>query len=43
MKYKAIISSDWNECLAPTGPFDPIAFVYPEIKPRLKHNLHKVY
>ncbi len=35
MKYKAIISSDWNECLAPTGPFDPIAFVYPELKPDL--------
>jgi 2-hydroxy-3-keto-5-methylthiopentenyl-1-phosphate phosphatase len=24
--YTAIISSDWNECLAPTGPFDPIVF-----------------
>ncbi|MDR3604935.1 MAG: hypothetical protein P4L38_09915, partial [Syntrophaceae bacterium] len=35
MKYKAIISSDWNECLAPTGPFDPIAFAYPELKPGL--------
>ncbi|MGC8605262.1 MAG: hypothetical protein ACP5VS_16465 [Desulfomonilaceae bacterium] len=35
MKYKALISSDWNECLAPTGPFDPIAFVYPTLKPEL--------
>lgn len=29
-KYTALISSDWNECLAPCGPFDPIAFAYPE-------------
>ncbi len=35
MKYRAIISSDWNECLAPTGPFDPIAFVYPSLKAEL--------
>lgn len=35
MKYKAIISSDWNECLAPSGPFDPIAFAYPSLKPEL--------
>ncbi|MGA8833078.1 MAG: hypothetical protein WB554_15865 [Desulfomonilaceae bacterium] len=35
MRYKAIISSDWNECLAPSGPFDPIAFAYPELKPDL--------
>jgi 2-hydroxy-3-keto-5-methylthiopentenyl-1-phosphate phosphatase len=26
-----MISSDWNECLAPCGPFDPIAFAYPEL------------
>jgi hypothetical protein len=31
-KYKGMISSDWNECLAPCGPFDPIAFAYPELK-----------
>jgi hypothetical protein len=30
-KYKAIVSSDWNECLAPTGPFDFISFNYPEL------------
>jgi len=29
-RYDGMISSDWNECLAPCGPFDPIAFVYPE-------------
>ena len=28
-KYKAIISSDWNQCLAPCGPFDPIIYNYP--------------
>ncbi len=34
--YEAVISSDWNECLSPMGPFDPIVFAYPEIKPDLK-------
>jgi hypothetical protein len=29
--YHAIVSSDWNECLAPCGPFDCISFVYPEL------------
>ena len=33
--YRAIISADWNECLAPCGPFDYIAFTYPELKPAL--------
>ena len=33
--YNGIISSDWNECLAPCGPFDPIAFAYPELKAEL--------
>jgi 2-hydroxy-3-keto-5-methylthiopentenyl-1-phosphate phosphatase len=31
-KYNGMISSDWNECLAPCGPFDPIAFVYPDLE-----------
>jgi len=31
-EYTALISSDWNECLAPCGPFDPVAFAYPQIK-----------
>lgn len=31
--YKAIVSSDWNECLAPCGPFDVISFNYPELTP----------
>ncbi len=34
-KYKGMISSDWNECLAPCGPFDPIAFAYPELEAEL--------
>jgi 2-hydroxy-3-keto-5-methylthiopentenyl-1-phosphate phosphatase len=33
--YKGMISSDWNECLAPCGPFDPIAFAYPELDAEL--------
>jgi hypothetical protein len=28
---KGIISSDWNQCLAPCGPFDPIIYNYPEL------------
>ncbi len=35
MKYKAIVSSDWNECLTPSGPFDPISFTYPDLEPEL--------
>jgi 2-hydroxy-3-keto-5-methylthiopentenyl-1-phosphate phosphatase len=30
-KYRALISSDWNECLAPSGPFDFISFTYPSL------------
>lgn len=29
--FKGIISSDWNQCLAPCGPFDPIIYSYPEL------------
>lgn len=29
-KPRVIISSDWSECLSPNGPFDPIAFSFPE-------------
>jgi 2-hydroxy-3-keto-5-methylthiopentenyl-1-phosphate phosphatase len=35
-KYKGIVSSDWSECLSPNGPFDPIAFNYPELESDLK-------
>jgi len=34
--YKAIISSDWSECLAPGSPFDFISFNYPELTTRLE-------
>jgi hypothetical protein len=34
-KYRAIVSADWNQCLAPCGPFDYIAFTYPEMKAAL--------
>jgi 2-hydroxy-3-keto-5-methylthiopentenyl-1-phosphate phosphatase len=34
-KYRAMISSDWNECLAPCGPFDFISFTYPHLEPEL--------
>ncbi len=29
-QYRAIISSDWNGCLAPCGPFDGIAHSFPQ-------------
>jgi len=35
LSYKAIVSSDWNECLAPCGPFDCIAFNQPELETQL--------
>ncbi len=33
--YRAVFSSDWSECLSPNGPFDPLWFSYPELKPDL--------
>lgn len=33
--WRGIVSSDWNECLCQSTPFDPITFVYPELSPRL--------
>lgn len=30
-KYRALISSDWNECLSPSRPFDVISFSYPSL------------
>lgn len=35
-KYRAIFSTDWSECLSPTGPFDFISFIYPKLEPDLK-------
>ncbi len=40
--YTAIISSDWNECLAPTGPFDPIVFHHPALKAQVQE-IFKAY
>lgn len=34
-KFKAMVSSDWNGCLASCGPFDFISFAYPRLKPDL--------
>lgn len=31
MEFRAIVSSDWSECLSPNGPFDPMTFNYPEL------------
>jgi hypothetical protein len=36
MDFKAIVSSDWSECLSPSGPFDFIWFVYPELETDLR-------
>lgn len=36
INYKALVSSDWNECLAPCGPFDFISFTHPELKSDLE-------
>jgi 2-hydroxy-3-keto-5-methylthiopentenyl-1-phosphate phosphatase len=41
-KYRALVSSDWNECLAPCGPFDVISFTYPSLEPEIKQ-LFKAY
>lgn len=30
-----MISSDWSECLSPSGPFDSISFTYPHLAPEL--------
>jgi 2-hydroxy-3-keto-5-methylthiopentenyl-1-phosphate phosphatase len=35
-KYRALVSSDWNECLAPCGPFDFISFTYPQFTSELE-------
>ncbi len=34
-RYRAIVSSDWSECLSPSGPFDFIAFSFPRLEPEL--------
>ena len=34
-RYRALFSTDWNECLAPCGPFDFIAYNYPQLEDAL--------
>jgi 2-hydroxy-3-keto-5-methylthiopentenyl-1-phosphate phosphatase len=34
--YKAMVSSDWSECLAPCSPFDCISFNYPQLNTELE-------
>lgn len=29
--YRGLIASDWNQCLAPCGPFDVISYSYPQL------------
>lgn len=41
-KYKAIVSSDWNQCLAPCGPFDPLTYNYPDLNSELER-IFKAY
>ena len=33
--YRALVSSDWSECLSPNGPFDPLAYAYPQLQAEL--------
>ncbi|MBN2032830.1 MAG: hypothetical protein JW836_06095 [Deltaproteobacteria bacterium] len=40
-KYRALVSSDWNECLAPCGPFDFISFTYPFLDSELASTFKK--
>jgi 2-hydroxy-3-keto-5-methylthiopentenyl-1-phosphate phosphatase len=35
-RHRALVSSDWNECLAPCGPFDVMAFSYPDLTDALQ-------
>jgi hypothetical protein len=34
-KYRGLISSDWSECLSPSGPFDFMSFIYPHLTSKL--------
>jgi hypothetical protein len=34
--YTALLSSDWSECLSPSGPFDFIAWNFPDLRPTLE-------
>lgn len=34
-RFRAVLSSDWSECLSPSGPFDFIAYNFPQLAPEL--------
>jgi len=34
--HRALFSSDWNQCLAPCGPFDCLAYHHPQLQPELE-------
>jgi len=34
-RFHTILSSDWSECLSPSGPFDFIAYNFPQLAPEL--------
>lgn len=40
-KYIGMISSDWNQCLAPCGPFDVFAHHYPGLRRQLERIFHQ--
>ena len=33
--YNGMVSSDWSQCLSPSGPFDPLIYLYPDLRPEL--------
>jgi hypothetical protein len=35
-RFRGILSSDWSECLSPSGPFDFIAFNFPQLASELR-------
>ena len=39
--FRGIVSSDWNQCLAPCGPFDPNTYSHPELTSKLTATFKK--
>ena len=35
INYRAMVSSDWSECLSPSGPFDFIVYNFPQLESQL--------
>lgn len=35
-RYAGMVSSDWSQCLSPSGPYDAFIFHFPQIEPELK-------